>query len=112
LGLNKVADEKAFPETPDNVTLATGKDPETYFIKRPRIHCLPSEHQAIPVPQTHLDEVYTLGFLKQNLHPNIVSYHGCKVNRGRITGIVLTRLPKILDHRSLHDASDFDEQVF
>lgn len=41
-----------------------------------------------------------------------VSYHGCVVSRGHITGIALDRLPKILDHRFLDDAFDFDEQGF
>lgn len=44
-------------------------------------------------------------------HPNIVTYYGCRVNYGRITGIVLERLGKTLIH-SLPNILDLDIPVF
>jgi serine/threonine protein kinase len=111
-GLRKVADAVAFPEAPHDITLVTREELATSFIKRPQAHCLLNQYEASLVPRILLDEVNILEQLMRNPHPNIVSYHGCVVNRGRITGIALDRLPKVLDHRFLYDASDFDEQVF
>jgi serine/threonine protein kinase len=111
-GLRKVADAVAFPEAPHDITLVTKEELVTSFIKRPQAHCLLDRYQAPLVPRILLDEVNILEQLMKNPHPNIVSYHGCVVNRGHITGIALDRLPKVLDHRFLHDASGLDEQVF
>ncbi|KAK4115649.1 kinase-like protein [Canariomyces notabilis] len=44
-----------------------------------------------------LDELRALERIAQNPHPNIIRYHGCRVRRGRITGIVLDRYEKNLD---------------
>jgi serine/threonine protein kinase len=38
-------------------------------------------------------------FLKSHPHPNIIRYHGCVVNRGRITGIMLDRYPDTIYQR-------------
>lgn len=111
-GLRKVADDVAFPEAPHDITLVTSEGLATSFIKRPQAHCLLNPYEAPLVPRILLDEVNILEQLMRNPHPNIVSYRGCVVNRGHITGIALDRLPKVLDHRFLHDASGFDEQVF
>lgn len=111
-GLRKVADDLAFPKAPQDITLVTREDLTRSFVKRPQAHCLLNQYEASLVPQILLDEVNILEQLMKNPHPNIVTYHGCVVNDGYITGIALRRLPKVLDHRFLHDASCFDEQVF
>jgi serine/threonine protein kinase len=49
-----------------------------------------------------------LEFLKQNHHPNIVRYHGCTVNRGRITGIALEKYGVILQYRYEDVPNDLD----
>lgn len=111
--LYKVPDEQAYPEAPKNghITIATSTDPRTYYLKRPKMHCLLDEYQAPLVPQMLLAEIHTLEFLKDHLHPNIVVYHGCTIERGHLTSIVLQRLPQTLNHR-FHDAPRFDLSVF
>lgn len=111
-GLRRVADAVVFPEASLDITLVTREKLATSFIKRPQAHCLLNQYQAPLVPRILLDEVNILEQLMRNPHPNVVSYHGCVVNRGHITGIALDRLPMVLDHRFLDDASGFDEQVF
>lgn len=111
-GLYKVADRDAFPQAPHDITLAISENLTTRFVKRPQIHCLLNEFEAPLVPQILLDEVHIFELLRRNPHPNIVAYHGCVVNRGYITGIALERLPRILDHRFLENASSFDERTF
>lgn len=110
-GLPMVADDKVFPQVPDDVTLVS-THLENYYIKRPQIHHLLNEAQAELVPKMFLDEVYTHEFFKRHPQKHIVAYHGCVTRRGRITGIALARLPKILEHRFFDDASKFDVLLF
>lgn len=112
LALEKIPDEQAYPDAPKQVTLANSTDSATCFVKRPQVHCLLNKHQAPLVPRMMLDEVNTLEILRKHPHQNIVLYHGCTIERGRLTGIVLQRQPKILDHRFLEDAAGFDMSVF
>jgi serine/threonine protein kinase len=110
--LTVVPDEKAFPRAPEHVTPAATTDPITCFVKRPQVHALLNEDYAPYVPQMLMDEVEALEFLKDHPHPNIVLYHGCKIERGYLTGIVLQRQPKVLDHRFLDDATAFNVCAF
>lgn len=111
--LKIVPDEKAFPKAPEHITRAITTDPITCYVKRPQTYALLNEDYAPYVPQMLMEEVETLEFLKDHPHPNIVLYHGCKVLRGYITGIVLQRHPKVLSHRFYDDdATDFDICAF
>lgn len=48
------------------------------------------------IPKALLDEAQTMEFLTQHTNPHIVQYHGCRVRRGRIVGLVLNRHPHTL----------------
>ena len=44
------------------------------------------------IPETFLHEVRIMEELAKHSHPGIVRYHGCRVCRGRTTGIVVDKL--------------------
>src|SRR5690349_4081664 len=61
---------------------------------------------ALPsIPRVLLDEIRIMELLEQHPHPNIVRYHGCRVRRGRVTGLVLDR------HGTVLDALENDEEL-
>jgi hypothetical protein len=111
--LRRVPDHEAFPKATQHLTLLPqGLDASEIFLKRPQIHSLLDEFGGSIVPQMFLDEIQVMEFLVQHPHPNIVSYHGCVVKRGYITGIALTRYQAILDNRFHRDASNLDLDRF
>jgi serine/threonine protein kinase len=111
--LRRVPDHKAFPKATQDLTLLPkGLDASEIFLKRPQIHSLLDEFGGSIVPQMFLDEIQVMEFLVQHPHPNIVSYHGCVVKRGYITGIALTRYQTILDNRFHRDASNLNLDQF
>ncbi|KAF2230089.1 hypothetical protein EV356DRAFT_454555, partial [Viridothelium virens] len=50
------------------------------------------------LPRLLREEAEILEFLKHHHHPNLIRYHGCTVNRGRITGIVLDKHEVVLQY--------------
>jgi serine/threonine protein kinase len=48
------------------------------------------------IPRAILDETLVMEQLSKFPHPDIISYHGCRVKRGRITAILLEKLPETL----------------
>lgn len=97
LNLRRIPDEKAFPTSPQQLTLAPPVfEPVKHYLKRPQIDWLSGDDESTLVPQMHIEEVQTLESLRRHPHPNIVTYHGCVVARGRIVGIVLGRVWKTL----------------
>ncbi|KAF2676044.1 hypothetical protein K458DRAFT_380584 [Lentithecium fluviatile CBS 122367] len=62
------------------------------------------------IPRMLLEEAEILQFLKQHLHPNIIKFHGCTINRGRFAGIALERHNVILQyrHEDVPQALDID----
>ncbi|OIW34253.1 hypothetical protein CONLIGDRAFT_567185 [Coniochaeta ligniaria NRRL 30616] len=74
---------------PDNLDLST-----KFYLKRPRLFQY-DEYKAQDcldiIPALLLEEAYTLEKLSRHPHPGIVQYHGCRVRRGFVTGLVLDR---------------------
>lgn len=102
--LVRIADKEIFPVWSEDLDLT--KAPENLesdvFVKRPSValYDVFSKHKV-----THLlakgliEEAQALEVLARRPHPNIVRYHGCRVRRGHITGIVLDRhLRDLNDH--------------
>jgi serine/threonine protein kinase len=93
--LEPVPDEEIYPEASSDLTIAPNDwgDDSVYF-KHPKIDLYdPAKvEEFLPTaPKLLLDEAKILELLVQHPHPNIVRYHGCRVRRGRITGLVLDR---------------------
>ncbi|KAK5996740.1 MAP kinase kinase kinase win1 [Cladobotryum mycophilum] len=73
VALKYIPDERLYPEIPPadvQLTIASAKD-EEFILK------------------ILLDETFIMEQIAKSPHPNIVHYHGCRIHRGRITGIVL-----------------------
>jgi serine/threonine protein kinase len=94
--LKRLADEDVYPPA-SNITVFQSPVDENLYIKRPKLH-LDFIGTGL-LPKLMPDEAQTLELLLQNPHPHIIRYHGCLVERGRIVGLVLDRLPNTLRHR-------------
>jgi len=102
--LKHVTDEEVYPKAPPGVTIASIPLDDRVFIKGPTLSLYDTLAGTDSLPKLLLQEAETLEFLSRNgQHPNIVRYHGCLVKRGRIVGIVLGRLTKLLEYRFEHD---------
>ncbi len=80
---------------PENINMAAAADLADIFIKRPNIkeYDTYKEHDCLSILTTPmLDEAVALQHISQHeQHPNVVRFHGCRVHRGRITGLLLAR---------------------
>lgn len=102
LALAPISDEDLFPEWTSHEVELT-KAPDTLlpnmYIKHPSIllYDVFQEHNVLNlIPKGLLEEAKTMEMLSQHPHPNIIRYHGCRVRRGRIVGLVLDRHPNTL----------------
>ncbi|KAK4215189.1 kinase-like domain-containing protein [Rhypophila decipiens] len=69
-------------------------DSTSFYIKRPRYMAYDERRTTVHpnfLTRSMLQEICALERISQNPHPFIAKYHGCRVRRGRITGIVLDR---------------------
>jgi serine/threonine protein kinase len=48
------------------------------------------------IPKAILDETLIMEQISASAHPNIITYHGCRLRRGRITALLFERLPQTL----------------
>ena len=93
-GLVRINDADIFPETPTDVDLTIAPahlNDVSAYIKQPGLIHYPSMKGTGQISRAVLDETLVMEQISKTPHPHIVKYHGCKVNRGRITGIVLER---------------------
>jgi serine/threonine protein kinase len=101
VGLEPVPDDWLFPEmSPEFTTAPDDGVGKGLYIKRPNITRYDPDivDDAPPsIPRVLLDEIRIMEFLTQHPHPNIVRYHGCRVRRGRVTGLILDRHGIVLD---------------
>ncbi|KAI4663167.1 uncharacterized protein J4E88_010802 [Alternaria novae-zelandiae] len=97
--LQQVPDEKIYPLKTTSLSIVPEETRSKSYIKRPKILCLDNEAQTKLLPQLLLGEAEVLHFLEENPHPNIIRFHGCTVNRGRVTGIALDKYSVILQYR-------------
>ncbi|KAK0717298.1 kinase-like domain-containing protein [Lasiosphaeria miniovina] len=108
--LTRAPSENIFPQLPipwfferTGVTVHdsydTEPDPAVYYLKRPWLAGYDAERAAAvnrpdQVAIWFAHEIKALEHLARcDPHPNIVRYHGCRMRRGRVTGIMLGRVP-------------------
>ncbi|KAF2000222.1 hypothetical protein P154DRAFT_492281 [Amniculicola lignicola CBS 123094] len=60
------------------------------------------------LPRMLLEEAEVLQYLTQHHHQNLIRFHGCVVNRGRITGIALDKYKVFLRYRFEDVPHDLD----
>ena len=97
--LERVPDERIYPLKTTTLSLVPEETRSQFYIKRPKLLCLDNKSEAKLLPQLLLSEAEMLQFLEQIPHPNIIRFHGCTINRGRITGIALKKHSIILQYR-------------
>ncbi|KAL7619501.1 hypothetical protein AAE478_010041 [Parahypoxylon ruwenzoriense] len=101
--LARIPDIEIYPEFPlsGELTLAPEELTSNLYVKRPRLFQY-DEYKAQDcidiIPALLLEEAHILETLSRHPHPGIVGYHGCRVRRGVITGLVLDRHVSDLKH--------------
>ncbi|KAI1810811.1 kinase-like domain-containing protein [Poronia punctata] len=101
--LEHIKDEEIYPLIPENCQLTIAPDhwdDTTAYIKRPGLSSYESTKGTDFVPKSILQETLIMEQVSKTPHPNIITYHGCRVKNGRITAIVLERLDQTLTQLS------------
>lgn len=97
--LEPIPDEDIFPAVSDGTEAYEPPEDSnaigTLYIKRPLLKAYHDYKQSgcvDMIAENLMDEITALQHIAQHdPHPNIVRFHGCQINRGRITGIILER---------------------
>lgn len=116
--LAAIPDDDLFPEwAPSNAELTQAQDtlPPNLYIKRPNLslYDIFQEHNVLNlIPKGLLEEAKVMETLSQHSHPSIIRYHGCRVRRGRITGLVLDRHPSTLTDYMKNKVGPVDKEPF
>lgn len=93
--LKPVRDDELYPTIPTDVSLTIAPadlDDHTAFVKRPGFVCYEEMKGTSYIPSVLLNETIIMETISELPHPNIVKYYGCRIQRGRITAIVLEQL--------------------
>ncbi|KAI8633780.1 kinase-like domain-containing protein [Xylariaceae sp. FL1651] len=101
--LEHVRDEEVYPLVPDGTRPKVAPshwDDTTAFIKRPELNCYETMRGSDFFPKEILHKTLIMEQISKAPHPNIITYHGCHIKRGRITAIVLERLGQTLTQLS------------
>jgi len=101
--LNRVDDREIYSLIPEGTALKIAPshwDDTTAFIKRPGLNRYETMKGTAYIPKQVLQETLIMEQLSIAPHPNIITYLGCHVKRGRITAIVLERLGQTLTQLS------------
>ncbi|KAK0710701.1 kinase-like domain-containing protein [Lasiosphaeris hirsuta] len=94
-GFEPIPDDWAFPEYSEDLTVAPndGIVSDGLYLKRPNISLFDPDDVDKYLPTTprlcREEAVIMETLLLRNPHPNIVRYHGCRVRRNRVTGLLL-----------------------
>jgi serine/threonine protein kinase len=91
--MEPVPDYIIFPPVPDEneLTIAPDHAEDEYYIKRPTMSLYELFKDDDFLARILFSEAAIMERIAKHPHPNIVHYHGIRVRRGRITGLVLER---------------------
>jgi serine/threonine protein kinase len=99
--LQPVPDNAIFPQwLGTELRKAPEPQPAKHFTKRPALELyefLQKQGMEKQLFTRLVAEARVLQDLSQHPHPNLVRYHGCRVKRGHITGLILDRYPHDLE---------------
>ncbi|KAK3293064.1 uncharacterized protein B0H64DRAFT_465012 [Chaetomium fimeti] len=116
--LERIPDQDIFPDVPPDARLtlaANDCDVNALYIKRPRLRMYEEykkDDMLFVIPTLILDEAHALQIVSQQPHPGIIGYHGCRVRRGRITGLVLDKHPHDLKEYLKDGVGEIDKEAF
>lgn len=95
--LKRIDDDEIYPKVPEGSTLKVAPEPPlddaSIYIKRPGLMRYEMKIGTDCIPKEVMKEAIIMEKISKLQHPHIVEYHGCRVRRGRVTGIVIERLP-------------------
>lgn len=106
--LKRVPDEDVFPEAQSHITTVSIPVTGNVYIKGPKLTIYDDVEGTGLLSKLLLQEAEILELLTRNQHPNLIRYHGCIVERGRIIGLVLDRYSTTLENRLEDGAPRFD----
>jgi len=117
--LVRIPDEDLFPDLSsanECITVAPDsiRGSKDVYIKRPRLamYEIYKENDVLFVlPALILEEAHALQIIAQHPHPGLVKFHGCCVQRGRITGLALEKHENDLNHH-LKEVGPVDKEAF
>jgi serine/threonine protein kinase len=110
--LERIPDEDIYPEAPPHITIAptSTHGRSDVFVKGPNLRRYEDLKGTGIAAKLLLYEAEMLELLSRpSQHPNIIRYHGCIVERGRIVGLVLDRHALTLQQRLTADMDSFDQ---
>lgn len=113
----RLPDAEIYPELPlsGELTLAPDELTSNLYVKQPRLFQYEeykSQDCVDIVPTLLLEEAHTLEAISGRPHPGIVVYHGCRVRRGFVTGLVLDRHIRDLKHYVSNYMGPLDKAPF
>lgn len=116
--LASISDNDLFPEWAlyhGELTMAQDTLPSNTYVKHPNLSLYEifQEHNVLDlVSKGLLEEAKAMEIISQHSHPNIIRYHGCRVRRGCITGLVLDRHPNTLTDYLKTKAGSVNKEPF
>lgn len=113
--LTPISDHDFFPPWDEKLTRAPDALPPNIYVKRPDLvlYGVFQEHNALRlIPEGLFEEVKAMEMLSQHPHPNIIYYYGCRVRRGRITGLILERHSYTLTDYLKNKVKSVDKEPF
>jgi serine/threonine protein kinase len=114
--LKRVKDAEIYPEIPKNFQLTIAPknlNDSSAFVKRPGLAAYEVVKGTNYIPKALLDETLIMEQISKSAHPNIITYYGCRLRRGRITAILFERLGQTLSqYVSSPDFQQLDKVKF
>lgn len=100
LDLVRIPTDNVWPKlSPDLTQAPHTPPPENSYLKQPSLLYYGDSDASLGFDEHLLDEAKVCEILKQNPHPNIVTYWGCIARGGRIRGLCFARYPQTLAQR-------------
>lgn len=105
--LQPIPDEDIFPMASEDIRMFLEPVTDNLYVKMPDfVGWNVYKHGICTVADLLKGEVESLEVLSKHPHPNIVRYHGCLIQGGRVRGIVLARC-----FTTLHNALEGPEEL-
>ena len=110
--LQRVPDATVFPVLPHDADITVAPDgSHEHYIKRPNMAVYELYNEDDFLARVLLTEASLMERLARYPHPNIVRYHGVRVRRGRVTGLILDKHQStLLDY--IKCGLDLDQETF
>lgn len=112
--LKHVNDDEIFPKIPEEITFTIASDSLNdvpAYTKRPGLMSYEIRAGTEETAKEVMSEALIMEQVSKLRHPNIVEYYGCRVRRGRITGIMMENLEWTLYQYSLRPAFEQLDKV-